>query len=80
MAQLIVRNLDEEIVRKLKQQAARHGISAEEEHRRILESTLLGARRSRRRTFKEHLLAMPDVGDDRLFARSRGGHRRIRLK
>jgi plasmid stability protein len=42
MAQLIVRNLDEGIVDALKARAARHGRSAEAEHRRILESALRG--------------------------------------
>ena len=37
---LIVRNLDEELVRRLKLRAARHGRSAEAEHRAILEQVL----------------------------------------
>jgi plasmid stability protein len=36
MAQVIVRNLDESVKRKLKQRAARHGHSMEEEIRDIL--------------------------------------------
>lgn len=36
MAQLIVRNLDDALVRNLKRRAAEHGHSAEEEHREIL--------------------------------------------
>jgi plasmid stability protein len=40
MAQLLVRNLDEEIVRRLKMRAAAAGRSAEAEHRRILEEAL----------------------------------------
>lgn len=40
MAQLIVRDLDDGIVAALKARAARHGRSAEAEHRRILEATL----------------------------------------
>jgi len=34
MPQLLVRNLDQEIVHELKVRAARHGRSAEAEHRR----------------------------------------------
>jgi plasmid stability protein len=79
VAQLIVRNLDDEIVRKLKQQAARNGVSAEEEHRRILEASLLGSRRRRRRSLKEHLMSIPDVGEDRLFVRQEEKPRRLRL-
>ena len=40
MAQLIVRNLDDEIKKRLKQQADEHGISMEAEIRLILASTL----------------------------------------
>lgn len=40
MASLHVRNLDEEIVARLKQRAARHGRSAEAEHRAILRAAL----------------------------------------
>lgn len=40
MAQLIVRGLDDDIVRSLKIRAARRGRSAEAEHRAILESVL----------------------------------------
>lgn len=35
MATLIVRNVDEAIVKALKQRASRHGVSAEAEHRKI---------------------------------------------
>lgn len=40
MAQLVVRNLDPEIVRRLRVRAASSGRSGEEEHRRILEAVL----------------------------------------
>ena len=65
MAQLIVRDLEESIVRALKLRAAKKGISAEAEHRAILREVLL--RRSSR-SFKEALLSMPDVGKDSDFA------------
>jgi len=41
MAQLIVRNLDDELVVRLKQRAAEHGRSAEAEHREILRQVLM---------------------------------------
>ena len=66
MANLIVRNLDETIVNALKLRAARHGVSAEAEHRRILEAAL---RSPPRRSFAEVLASMPDVGRDEDFAR-----------
>ncbi len=40
MAQLTVRKLDPEIVRRLKMRAAEHNRSAEAEHRAILEAAL----------------------------------------
>lgn len=40
MSQLVVRNLDPVLVRRLKERAVAHGVSAEEEHRRILQSAL----------------------------------------
>jgi plasmid stability protein len=42
MAQLTVRNLADEIVRALRVRAARHGRSAEAEHRLILTEALRG--------------------------------------
>lgn len=68
MAQLIVRNLEDEVVQALKEAAARHGRSAEEEHREILRNALLVASPEER---KAVLLEMPDVGDDADFARIR---------
>ncbi len=41
MAQLTVRNVNEQVVRALKQRAAAHGRSAEAEHRDILRAALL---------------------------------------
>ncbi len=40
MPQLLVRDLDSSLVNKLKRRAADHGVSAEEEHRRILKEVL----------------------------------------
>lgn len=42
MAQLLVRNVPEEVVRALKQRAAAHGRSAEAEHRELLRALLGG--------------------------------------
>jgi antitoxin FitA len=68
MPQLIVRQIEEKVVKKLKQQAGAHGVSMEEEHRRILRESLLG-RAGKKKSFKEALLAMPNVGKDADFAR-----------
>lgn len=69
MSQLIVRNIGEEIVRALKQRAARHGRSAEAEHREILRAALRGD--AERASFKAALAAMPDIGEDGDFLVSR---------
>lgn len=66
MASLIVRNLDEALVRKLKQRAARHARSAEAEHRAILEAALI---HTPRQSLAEVLSRMPDVGMDKDFER-----------
>ena len=69
MAQLVVRNLDEDLVKSLKQRAAAHGHSAEEEHRQILQTAL---RAPRRRSLADLLAGMPDVGEDADFVRDQG--------
>ena len=69
MPQLIVRQIEEKVVKKLKEQAGAHGVSMEAEHRRILREALLG-RATRRPSFKEALLAMPNVGEDKDFERA----------
>jgi plasmid stability protein len=74
MAQLMVRNLPDGLVRALKQRAARHNRSAEQEHREILRDAL---RVTRRRTVAQALAAIPHVGLDSDFARSQDD-RRIR--
>lgn len=66
MGQLIVRNLDDDLVRALKIRAARHGRSAEAEHRAILLEVLSDKRE--KPSFKEFLASMPDVGEDADFA------------
>ena len=66
MAQLIVRDIDEALVKVLRERAARNGRSAEAEHRDILARTL---GRPKRKTFAEVLAAMPDVGKDADFSR-----------
>ena len=66
MAQLVVRNIDEEVVRALKLRAAARGVSAEAEHREILREALLSKKR-KRASFKRALASMPDVGVDEDF-------------
>ena len=66
MANLLVRNLDQRIVDALKQRAARHGRSAEAEHRALLEALLL---KPKGKSFAEALKSIPDVGEDEDFER-----------
>ncbi|MBW3606532.1 MAG: DNA-binding protein [Actinobacteria bacterium] len=74
MGQLIVRNLDDDLVRRLKVRAAERGHSAEEEHREILRQALAPAAQT---PLREVLMAMPDVGDDSDFRRDDDPGRQI---
>ena len=76
MAQLIVRNIDKAIVKALRSRAARHGRSAEAEHREILKDALSKGTAT---DFKRHLIAMPAIGRDKDFRSKRGRARRIAL-
>ena len=66
MANLIVRNIDEAIVQALKIRASQHGVSAEAEHRKILEQVLL---KPQKKLFSEVLSLIPNVGTDSDFER-----------
>jgi plasmid stability protein len=66
MKQLIVRNVPDEVVSALKRRAARHGRSAEAEHREVLRSAL--STEMNDASFKAFLARMPDVGSDDDFA------------
>jgi antitoxin FitA len=66
MANLIVRNIDEAIVKALKMRASQHGISAEAEHRKILAQVLL---KPQKKSFAEVLGQIPNVGRDADFER-----------
>ena len=61
---LVVRNIEPSVAQALKEAAARHGRSAEAEHREILRAALT---RPARRSLKDVLAAMPDVGTDEDF-------------
>ncbi len=66
MANLIVRNVEDEVVKALKAQSGKNGVSAEEEHRRILRRALL---KPRPKSFAEALMEIPNVGKDEDFER-----------
>ena len=65
MSQLIVRDIPPEVVGALKRRAARHGRSAEAEHRSILRAALEAEVEAG--SFKAMLASMPDVGLDEDF-------------
>lgn len=66
MPDLLVRGVDEVLVRALKERAGANGRSAEAEYREILAEALA---RPRKRTLAELLASMPDVGTDADFQR-----------
>ena len=66
---LIVRNVEPEVVKLLKERAVQNGRSAEAEHREILKAALS---QLRKRSFNEVLLSMPNVGEDSDFEGLRG--------
>lgn len=70
MANLLVRGIDDPLVQALRERAARHGRSAEAEHREILANAL---RRPKKRSFAEVLAAIPNVGTDADFVRVNDG-------
>ena len=65
---LIVRDVDQEIVKSLKEKASRNGLSVAAEHRAILKAALS---RPRKRSFNEVLASIPNVGLDSDFERNR---------
>ena len=66
MGNLIVRDLDDALIRRLREQAAAHGRSVEAEHSEIL-AHALGNRK--KRSFAEALSRIPNVGEDSDFER-----------
>jgi antitoxin FitA len=66
MADLLVRGVDDVLVKELKKRAGANGRSAEAEHREILATALTGLRK---RSFAEVLASIPAVGRDEDFER-----------
>jgi len=76
MAQLIVRNVEDAVVRALEERAGRHGRPAEAEHRELLRELLLAKSAE---DPKAVLLDIPAVGEDSDFERIRDLPRRVDL-
>ena len=66
MGQLLIRELEQSIIDALESRAAKHGRSAEAEHKAILEQALL---QPNRRSFIDVLVDIPGVGNDSDFIR-----------
>jgi plasmid stability protein len=66
MAQLLVRDIPRDVVEALKHRAARHGRSAEAEHRLILEAALKAGRAG----FRQRAAALRDQTRGRLTGES----------
>ena len=71
MADLLVRGVDEAVVRALKKQADANGRSDEAEHLEILKAVLSN---SEQRSFVDTLIAVPNVGPDKDFQRVSSAH------
>jgi len=72
--QILIRELDSEVVRKLRANAAAKGVSVEEEARRILRRSLMDDVVAM--PLIDFLRTMPDV-DDRIFRRPKRKPRKI---
>jgi len=79
MPQLLVRDIEPLVVKKLRRRAADLGVSVEEAHRRLLRVALNGDNPSANFDFNRHLLSIPKDGDDIEFPRSRDLARDIDL-
>jgi plasmid stability protein len=69
MPQLLVRDIETAVVKKLRSRAAAQGVSVEEAHRRLLRSALVGNKPGPQRNFIEYLRSIPR-GEEVEFPRS----------
>jgi len=77
MPQILIRKLDDAVVRKLRARAVAEGVSAEEEARRILRRSLMGE--TPPMSLIDFLRTMPDSDDDSLFERPKSKPRKVEL-
>ena len=76
--QLIVRDIEAAVVRKLRRKAAAQGVSVEEAHRRLLRAALLGDCDAPGANFADYLSSIPK-SDRPDFPRLKDFPRRIKL-
>ena len=89
MTQLVLNNVDEDLADRLEARAATHGVTPEEEARRILDAALDDTLEDDEELphftveenikFSDFLRSMPDVGRDEDFARWPGSIREVEL-
>jgi len=60
--QLLVRDIEPAVVRKLRSRAAAEGVSVEEAHRRVLRAALMGGGPGPEGDFLDYLRAIPRAG------------------
>ena len=77
MPQILIRRLDERIIRKLRAKAAADGVSAEEEARQILRRSLVGEAPGM--SLIDFIRTMPEVADGRIFRRPKRKPRKVKL-
>jgi plasmid stability protein len=77
MPQILIRKLEESVVRKLRAKAASEGVSAEEEARRILRRSLVGDAPTL--SLIDFLRTMPEMDDDQIFERPASKPRKVDL-
>ena len=74
MAQLLVRNVPEAVAKTLRLRAVEHGVSAEEEHRRILQEALApqpDGKAPEERGLFEHIRQLGQIAPDFEFGNER---------
>ncbi len=79
MAELVLQHIDPNLVKRLKQRAAKRGVAPEEEHLQILRDSLMPEKTSDDRILKDLLFEMPDVGEDADFERVKEMPREVDL-
>jgi plasmid stability protein len=62
MPQLLVRDIEPAVVKKLRSRAAAQGVSVEEAHRRVLRAALVGTRADPQENFLDYLRSIPTAG------------------
>ncbi len=78
MSQLLVRNIEPAVVKKLRKRASAEGISMEEAHRRVLRLALLGREPDPATNFVAYLQSIPTC-ETIAFTRSKDLPRAIAL-